>query len=185
MKGMNIMKKHYYEYMEIEDLPGEVWRGIKDFPLYMVSNLGRVKSITYERYVHKLGRIFYYPERILKQHEDGKGYLRVGIYKDGKRYTLRVNRLVAIAFIPNPHNLPEVNHISEDKKDNTVANLMWVTSKINANWGTRTERSSKARMGAKKVRKQKKSYLLFTASLLNVMVSDLIAATDAQSITAL
>lgn len=142
--------KHYYEFMQIESLPGEEWRPIKNYPLYQVSNLGRVKSITYERYVAKLGRVFYYHERILKQATDSKGYLRVGIYKDGKRHTLRVNRLVAIAFIPNPHNLPEVNHLSEDKKDNTVANLMWVTHKINSNWGTRTARGAKARTGQKR-----------------------------------
>lgn len=79
-------------------------------------------------------------ERILKPGKNTNGYLTVDLYKDGKRKTFLVHRLVAQAFIPNPDNLPEVNHINEDKTDNRVENLEWCSRKYNANWGTGIQR---------------------------------------------
>ena len=78
--------------------------------------------------------------RVLKQHDNGHGYMFVQFYANGKRITLRVNRMVAIAFVPNPHNYPVVNHLDNDRKNNAVSNLEWCTRKENEaykkNFGT-------------------------------------------------
>ena len=73
-----------------------------------------------------------------------KGYLRVELSKNGERKKCSVHRLVAQTFIPNPENLPEVNHIDEDKTNNRVDNLEWKWHKDNCNHGTRNERIGKA-----------------------------------------
>jgi|SRR5690554_230115 len=91
----------------------ELWRNIDGYPEYQVSNLGRVKS----------------KRKILKPHKTKKGYLRVNIR--GKN--LRVHRLVAEAFIPNPSKKPEVNHIDGDKTKNFVENLEWCSGQENIN----------------------------------------------------
>lgn len=71
------------------------------------------------------------------------GYLEVKLYKDGERKGFLVHRLVAEAYIPNPDNLPQVNHIKEFEKDkNCISNLCWSTSKENVNYGTRNERAA-------------------------------------------
>ena len=70
-----------------------------------------------------------------------KGYRYVTLRKDGKQYSLKVHRLVAETFIPNPDNLPEVNHKNEDKSDNSVENLEWCSTQYNHEYGTRAERA--------------------------------------------
>ena len=70
-------------------------------------------------------------ERILKSAKDGKGHLKVILCKDGKHKTVAVHRLVAIAFILNPENKPEINHKNGIKTDNRIENLEWVTSSEN------------------------------------------------------
>ena len=110
----------------------EIWKDKKDYEgLYMVSNWGRVKSI-------KFGK-----ERILKPVTNSSGYLLVNLCKDGKVKAFTVHRLVAEAFLPNPHNYPCVNHKDENKQNNNVDNLEWCTHEYNINYGTRTERCSK------------------------------------------
>lgn len=110
----------------------EYWKPIKGYEgLYMVSNWGRVKSI-------KFGK-----ERILKPVTNSSGYLLVGLYKNNIEKKYSVHRLVAEAFIPNPYNLPQVNHRDENKLNNNVDNLEWCTNEYNINYGTRTERYSK------------------------------------------
>ena len=71
------------------------------------------------------------------------GYHQVNLCKNGKKKHYLIHRLVAEAFIPNPDNLPQVNHKDEDKSNNCVDNLEWCSAKYNANYGTRTERISK------------------------------------------
>ena len=121
----------------------EIWRDIKGYEgKYMVSNLGRVKSLIYKR----TGK-----EEILKAYDNGHGYLFVILCKDGKDKTCRVNRLVAQAFLENPDNLPEVNHKDEDKTNNCVENLEWCSKLYNINYGTGRKRSAEKR--AKKLSK--------------------------------
>lgn len=78
-----------------------------------------------------------------------KGYFQVGLFINGKRIKYYVHRLVAETFIPNPDNLPQVNHIDENTKNNNYSNLEWVTSKQNANHGTRNAKISEAHLGNK------------------------------------
>lgn len=121
----------------------EVWKSIEGYEgLYMISNLGNVKSI--ERVeTCKNGHIRKRRERILIPFTSKKGYSIVSLSSNGKVKKELVHRLVAKAFIPNPFKKPEVNHILEDRKDlNAVYNLEWVTSKENANYGTRNRRIS-------------------------------------------
>lgn len=98
------------------------WRDIPGYPGYKASDDGQVASFKKDSSGY-----------ILKQHEASNGYMRVAIRK-GKTHKgicAGVHRFVAAAFIPNPDNLPEVNHKNGDKKDNRVENLEWVTSSQN------------------------------------------------------
>ena len=121
----------------------EEWRDIKGYEgLYMVSNLGRVKSL-----VGSYGRTRI---KILDQKPDAHGYKRVALYKNGNKEYFKVHRLVAGAFIPNPNNLPCVNHKIDDyehRSDNRVENLEWCTYEYNNNYGSRNEKLSKAMKG--------------------------------------
>lgn len=116
----------------------EIWKNIEGYPDYMISNLGRVKSL--ERIIIRCdNKTQTIKEKILKPSKDYKGYYII-ILSNIKRKGFKIHRLVASAFIPNPNNLPQVNHINEDKTDNRVENLEWCTSQYNSNYGTRTER---------------------------------------------
>lgn len=112
----------------------EIWRDIKDYPNYQVSNMGRVKSLNYKR----TGK-----EKILKNSKNNSGYLYVCLTINKKEHNYRIHRLVASAFLPNPNNLPQVNHINEIKTDNRVENLEYCDSSYNINYGTRTEKTQK------------------------------------------
>ena len=111
----------------------EIWKDVIGYEgLYLVSNLGRVKSI--KRQV--AGGVRNTPEKILKQHLQKEGYFTVVLYKDGIPKRLSVHRLVAIAFCDNPHNFPVVNHKDENKSNNLATNLEWCTVIYNMNYGT-------------------------------------------------
>ena len=118
----------------------EIWKDVKDYEgLYQVSNLGRVKSL--ERKSWNGYKWFIKKERILKPRPLKAGYLKVSLSKDGIVKDFLIHRLVAIAFIPNPNNLPEVNHKDENKGNNWYCNLEWCDGKYNINYGTAIERS--------------------------------------------
>ena len=109
----------------------EEWRPVVGYEgLYEVSNMGRVKSL--ERTVwDNRGCYRTVHERILKPRKDRSGYLQVNLSKDGKVKWCTVHRLVAIAFLDNADNLPEVNHKDEDKTNNCVENLEWCSRSYN------------------------------------------------------
>jgi hypothetical protein len=112
----------------------EVWRDIEGYEgLYQVSNLGRIKSLNY----NKKG-----VERIMKVCKDKKGYIVCGLSKNKNLKTFKVHRLVASAFLSNPNNLPQINHKDEDKTNNRVENIEYCNNDYNRNYGTRNKRAS-------------------------------------------
>ena len=105
----------------------EVWKDVEGYEgQYLVSNTGKVKSIdrTDEKGYTHLGVD-------KKAQDNGKGYLSVALYKHNIERKKYIHRLVATAFIPNPENLPEVNHKDGNKSNNIVDNLEWVTTSDN------------------------------------------------------
>lgn len=111
------------------------WRDVVGFEgLYLVSDQGEIKSV--ERRKTNNGGTQFVNERIRVLTPDRDGYLKVCLSKNGRHYVKSVHRLVAEAFIPNPYNLPVINHINEDKQDNRVENLEWCTVQHNTMHGT-------------------------------------------------
>jgi len=94
-----------------------------------VSSLGRVRTL--DRVVSSEKMTRFQKGRVLKQHDNGKGYLLVNITINGEQASKRVNRLVAQTFISNPDNLPQVNHRDCDRANNAVSNLEWCTASYN------------------------------------------------------
>ena len=90
---------------------------IKDYPSYLISSDGKVYSTKSNRYI--------------KQHKHHKGYAIVRLSYEGKRKNVRVHRLIAKAFIPNPNNYPIVRHLNDNKEDNRMCNLAWGTNSDN------------------------------------------------------
>lgn len=117
----------------------EIWKDIPQYEgLYQVSNFGRVKSV--ERYKQNHNSLQLIPEKIKAQSVKPNGYQVVNLYKNNKGRNEYVHRLVAMAFIPNPDNLPQVNHKDEDKANNVVDNLEWCTNTYNQQYGTKLKR---------------------------------------------
>ena len=118
----------------------EIWKDIKGYEgLYQVSNLGRVKVLPRIRR-SKSGSVYYSKEKLLKLQKDFDGYYRVGLHKDGNQQDFRINRLVGVMFIPNPNNLPIVHHKDNDKTNNCVNNLEWVSVSQNTKHAVNTNR---------------------------------------------
>lgn len=125
----------------------EIWKTIDGYPNYMVSNLGRVRSLGRTKtFVSKTkeGKEYTltkkYKGKIMKQSISVFGYNRVSLTKDVEQKTFSVHRLVASAFLPNPKNYPVVNHKDENKQNNCVENLEWCTQQYNINYGTGNKR---------------------------------------------
>lgn len=115
----------------------EIWKDVVGFEgFYQVSNLGRVKSIG--RYDSR-GR--FWGEQLKKTKPNNRGYIQISFHKHGKEYYKLLHRVVAEAFIPNSDNLPQVNHIDEDKNNNAVENLEWCTNLYNRHYGDGYQRS--------------------------------------------
>lgn len=122
----------------------EIWKPIIGYEnLYEVSSKGRVKSIA--RVINrKNGRKQFVKEKLIAPANNGKGYYRVRLAKNGKNTAYALHRLVASSFIPNPKELPEINHKDEDKSNNIVENLEWCDRAYNMNYGTRKSRAALA-----------------------------------------
>lgn len=116
----------------------EEWRDIVGYEgYYQVSSLGRVRSLDRlnSRGVPLIGNI-------MKSNSNNKWYKVVILNKNSNKKTFKIHRLVAKAFIHNPENKPFVNHKDENKNNNNVDNLEWVTPKENSNYGTRNKQIS-------------------------------------------
>ena len=118
----------------------EIWKPVVGYEgLYEVSSYGRVRSL--DRYVkYSNGPIHLHKGRILNPGKEKVGYLVVPLSCNGKLHLKKIHILVAEAFIPNPDNLPQVNHKDENKTNNNVDNLEWCTAKYNMNYGSIQER---------------------------------------------
>ena len=121
-------------------MESEIWKTISDYPNYEISDLGRVRRIG--------------AENCLAPCVDCAGYLQVKLCKDGFAKTIRIHRLVALAFIANPENKPSVDHKNRNRNDNRAVNLQWATiSENTANQATR------AKSGFRGVRKQGNGFM--------------------------
>lgn len=117
----------------------EIWKDIDGWEgFYQISNLGRVKSC--RRYIRKRGRLCLVNEKFLKMRQSKDGYYRVFLRNSGNDEQYLVHRLVAKAFIPNPDDLPCVNHKDESRTNNCVDNLEWCTNEYNLHYGTADSR---------------------------------------------
>ena len=109
----------------------EVWLDIKGYEhKYQISNMGQVRALNYRRT----------GQTRLIDIKHNKGYAEVALWKNSSRKMCRVHRLVAEAFIPNPNNLPQINHKDENKLNNRMDNLEWCTQAYNNIYGTRLDR---------------------------------------------
>lgn len=116
----------------MEKLFKEIWKPVKGYEgLYEVSNKGNVRSV--DRYVRNDKQYRLLKGKPMKTFPNLYGYLKTNLYKNGQRKLHSVHRLVAEAFIPNPSNLPCIDHINTIKTDNRVENLRWCTNKENSN----------------------------------------------------
>lgn len=141
------MKKEYLN---------EIWRPVVGYEgLYEVSSFGRVKNCF---------------GKFLALHSIQSGYLRVSLCKNCKTKHHLVHRLVAIAFIPNPNNYPEVNHKDEDKTNNSIQNLEWCDRLYNNRYG---------QVGAKRSKSLKNPIIVFSPEHKLGMYFE--SATDAAS----
>lgn len=138
----------------------EEWMNIEGYEgLYQVSNEGRVKSLQRE-IVYKDGRKKVLEEKILRNILSDLGYYHVMLSKDGVPKRYKVHRLVAKAFIPNPNNLPIINHKDENPKNNVVDNLEWCTQGYNVRYGTMIERGRQTQFNREDLSKEVEQYTL-------------------------
>ena len=121
----------------------EIWKDIKGYEgLYQVSNFGRIKSIGSYIGRNQSNKIWCCdkPEIIMHPEIINGNYLRVMLRKDGKSKHFLVHRLVAETFIPNPNNLPQINHKDQNPQNNVYTNLEWCTQRYNNLYGDRIDK---------------------------------------------
>lgn len=144
---MEKVKVNSERWFSLEDLEEEEWKEVPN-SYCMISNYGRLKRLAYEKDIfnQSVYRHYHYEERILKATLSPYGYYHTRIIINNKLTDVRINRLVAEAFVPNPKNLPFVNHKNEITTDNHASNLEYCTAAYNANYGTARERMIKTRI---------------------------------------
>lgn len=122
----------------------EIWKDIDGYEgIYQISNLGRVKSLS-RVVIRKNGAPNGVKEKFFKRKVHSTGYYIVGLTQSGKTKNVKLHRLIAKAFIPNPKNLTDVNHINYDRSDNRIENLEWTSHRENGVHGFRnTKKTSK------------------------------------------
>lgn len=150
-------------------MTSEVWKPIAGYEgLYEASNLGRIRSVDRRRvFSRKDGevRTAFIKGRVLIPGFDGRRcYLHVGLHKDGKYITKNVHRIIASTFLPNPLNLPEVNHKDENKTNNAVDNLEWCDHLYNNRYGkkltaSRGEKNSQSKFNEETIREVRRVFI--------------------------
>ena len=107
----------------------EIWKDIPGYEgRYQASNLGRIKSVK--------------SQTIMSNKRSDNDYIIVNLCKDGKKRSFTAHRLIAKTFLPNPDNLPCVNHKNENKQDNRVDNLEWCSQSYNSTYGSRPRKQA-------------------------------------------
>jgi hypothetical protein len=110
--------------INFKDLYNEEWRQINGFKDYYVSNFGRVANFNYRNTGKRI---------LMKTFTTKAGYYQIALVNNGKRIKKYIHRLIAEAFIPNPQNKPEIDHIDTNRKNNSINNLRWATKIENLN----------------------------------------------------
>jgi hypothetical protein len=122
----------------------EIWKDIKGYEgSYQISNLGRVKRLQGTVRNNIYGGMRIVTEKILSPTDNGHGYKLVGLRKDGRRKNHYVHRLVATAFIDNPHSFQYVNHLDRDRANNIAGNLEWCTQLDNVAYAAENMKKQK------------------------------------------
>lgn len=116
-----------------------IWKPYPEYPFIEANQFSEIRTV--DRVVTRSNGTKYYAKgHILKQWNNGYGYLIVRLSVNGKTINLYVHRIVAICFLPNPNNYPVVNHKDNDRTNNAVSNLEWCTKEYNEaykkNFGT-------------------------------------------------
>lgn len=107
----------------------EEWKDIKEYEgIYEVSNFGKVRSL-------KFGKV-----KIRNGYKDSNGYLQIDLWNKGKKRMFLIHRLVAQAFLNNPNNYEEVNHMDKNIENNSVYNLEYCNRIYNVRYGNRTKK---------------------------------------------
>jgi hypothetical protein len=129
----------YYNNLSLEDIVYtddngitcvEQWKDITDYEgYYKISNLGRVKSLEKTLIIREIKRV--YKPLIKKSHISKRGYWEIGLYKNSLQVKKKIHRLIALCFIDNPKNNPQINHIDGNKLNNEISNLEWVNNREN------------------------------------------------------
>ena len=154
-KYINPLKSITMDITDGKTLFYEKWMPVVGYEnYYKVSNYSNIKRL--ERFKNNNGGLVKVPELILKQQITKKGYKTISISLNSKKKTLFVHRLVAMAFIPNPNNLPQVNHINEDKTYNSFQNLEWCTNRQNITHSKINSKSTSKYVGVHFIRQDKK-----------------------------
>lgn len=132
------------EFIESIRLEGEVWKDVVGWERYAISSYGRVVAYSAPYLCGKF--VCHRKPRLMRpSYTNSSPNYKIVSLSDGKRNTksFLIHRLVAIAFIPNPNNLPFINHKDEDSLNNRADNLEWCTQKYNCNYGTHNARMAK------------------------------------------
>lgn len=115
--------------MSEENIEGEIWKPYPEFDFIEGSNFGMVRTVG--RYIKTKNGKRWVEGRIFKQRREKNGYMRITTTINGKVVHLSVHRVIASCFLPNPNNLPQVNHIDCDPTNNRVDNLEWCDASYN------------------------------------------------------
>ena len=129
----------------------EMWKPVPGYEgIYEASTYARIRSIERSVYSRRWGCFQKRKSVILKPAISSRGYYTIVFGTNGTRKTYAVHRIIAETFLPNPNNLPVVNHKDENKANNAVSNLEWCTQKYNINYGSGLKRRALAQSISKK-----------------------------------